>query len=101
MSASGTCMVNFDNVRVHESAILGEFGKGYQIAAGFLNEGRIGIASQMVGLAQGCFDATIPYTMERKQFGTPIFNFQVTHLPKIKECNCCQSYKIYCEYQML
>ncbi|XP_018578394.1 short/branched chain specific acyl-CoA dehydrogenase, mitochondrial isoform X2 [Anoplophora glabripennis] len=74
--ASGTCMVNFDNVRVPESAILGKFGQGYKIAAGFLNEGRIGIASQMVGLAQGCFDATIPYTLERKQFGQPIFNFQ-------------------------
>lgn len=70
-------MVNFENVRVPETAILGEFGKGYQYAAGFLNEGRIGIAAQMIGLAQGCFDATIPYTLERKQFGTQIFQFQV------------------------
>lgn len=75
--ASGTCMVHFDNVCVPETAILGEFGKGYKIAAGFLNEGRIGIAAQMVGLAQGCFDATIPYTLERVQFGSPVFNFQV------------------------
>ncbi|XP_049821614.1 short/branched chain specific acyl-CoA dehydrogenase, mitochondrial isoform X2 [Aethina tumida] len=74
--ASGTCMVNLDNVRVPESSILGELGQGYKIAAGFLNEGRIGIASQMLGLAQGCFDATIPYTLERQQFGKPIFNFQ-------------------------
>ncbi|KAF2893311.1 hypothetical protein ILUMI_12867 [Ignelater luminosus] len=74
--ASGTCMLTFDNVRVPESAILGEFGHGYKYAAGFLNEGRVGIAAQMLGLAQGCFDATIPYTMERTQFGQPVFNFQ-------------------------
>lgn len=74
--ASGTCMVHFDNVRVPESNILGEFGHGYKYAAGFLNEGRIGIGAQMVGLAQGCFDATIPYTLERKQFGKKIYSFQ-------------------------
>ncbi|CAH1961184.1 unnamed protein product [Acanthoscelides obtectus] len=74
--ASGTCTVNFDNVRVPDSNIIGEVGQGYKIAIGFLNEGRIGIAAQMLGLAQGCFDATIPYTLERHQFGQPIFNFQ-------------------------
>ncbi|XP_047000034.1 short/branched chain specific acyl-CoA dehydrogenase, mitochondrial [Schistocerca americana] len=74
--ASGTCMVHFDNVRVPESNILGEFGHGYKYAAGFLNEGRIGIGAQMVGLAQGCFDATLPYTLERKQFGQKIYSFQ-------------------------
>lgn len=57
--------------------ILGEFGKGYIYAASFLNEGRIGIGAQMVGLAQGCLDATIKYTLERKQFGQEIFAFQV------------------------
>lgn len=76
MCASGTCQVHFDNVRVPKSAILGELGQGYKYAAGFLNEGRIGIGAQMIGLAQGCFDATIPYTLERKQFGKPIFDFQ-------------------------
>lgn len=70
-------MVNFDDVQVPETAVLGGIGQGYKIAAGFLNEGRIGIAAQMVGIAQGCFDATIPYTLERKQFGQPIFKFQV------------------------
>jgi short-chain 2-methylacyl-CoA dehydrogenase len=100
--ASGTCMVHFDNVRVSllllfkffksykyftkylfeknqvpASNILGEFGKGYKYAAGMLNEGRIGIGAQMVGLAQGCFDATIPYTIERKQFKQSIYDFQV------------------------
>lgn len=74
--ASGTCTVTFDNVRVPKSSILGEFGKGYKIAAGFLNESRVGIAAQMLGLAEGCFNATLPYTLERKQFGQPIYNFQ-------------------------
>ncbi|XP_055385569.1 short/branched chain specific acyl-CoA dehydrogenase, mitochondrial [Condylostylus longicornis] len=74
--ASGTCTLHLDNVRVPEENLLGEFGKGYQYAAGFLNEGRIGIASQMLGIAQGCFDATIPYLLERKQFGQDIYSFQ-------------------------
>jgi len=74
--ASGTCMLTFDNVTVPEENLLGEFGHGYKYAAGFLNEGRIGIGAQMIGLAQGCFDATIPYLMERKQFGSEIYNFQ-------------------------
>jgi short/branched chain acyl-CoA dehydrogenase len=68
---------DFLPAQVPESNILGEFGKGYRYAAGMLNEGRIGIAAQMVGLAQGCFDATIPYCLERKQFKQPIFDFQV------------------------
>ena len=74
--ASGTCMLHLENVRVPEENVLGEVGKGYQYAAGFLNEGRIGIAAQMVGTAQGCFDATIPYLLERKQFGQDIYSFQ-------------------------
>ncbi|XP_063975917.1 short/branched chain specific acyl-CoA dehydrogenase, mitochondrial [Diachasmimorpha longicaudata] len=76
IKASGTCMVHFENVRVPEESILGEFGKGYKYAAGFLNEGRIGIGAQMIGIAQGALDATIPYTLERKQFGHDIFSFQ-------------------------
>jgi hypothetical protein len=44
--------------------------------SGILNEGRIGIGAQMVGLAQGCFDSTMPYLFERQQFGTPIGDFQ-------------------------
>lgn len=74
--ASGTCMLHFDNVKIPEENLLGEFGKGYQYAAGFLNEGRIGIAAQMIGCAQGCFDATMPYLFERKQFGQEIYSFQ-------------------------
>lgn len=76
IKASGTCMIHLDNVKVPEQNVLGEVGKGYKYAAGFLNESRIGIGAQMVGIAQGCFDATIPYTMERKQFGQKIFSFQ-------------------------
>lgn len=74
--ASGTCMLHFENVKVPAENLLGEFGKGYQYAAGFLNEGRIGIGAQMLGLAQGCFDVTIPYLLERKQFGSDIYSFQ-------------------------
>ena len=74
--ASGTCMLHFDNVRVHKSQILGEAGHGYKYAAKLLNEGRIGIAAQMLGISQGCFDVTIPYTLERKQFNRSIFDFQ-------------------------
>lgn len=76
IKASGTCMIHFDNVRIPETNILGEFGQGYKYAAGFLNEGRVGIGAQMIGIAQGCLDATIPYTLERKQFGKDIFSFQ-------------------------
>lgn len=69
-------MLHFDNVRVHKDNILGEIGHGYKYAAAYLNEGRIGIGAQMLGIAQGCFDATIPYLLERKQFGKEIFEFQ-------------------------
>uniref|UniRef100_A0A914CG69 Short/branched chain specific acyl-CoA dehydrogenase, mitochondrial n=1 Tax=Acrobeloides nanus TaxID=290746 RepID=A0A914CG69_9BILA len=74
--ASSTCPVNFDNVRVHKSAILGEYGKGYKYAIECLNAGRIGIGAQMLGLAQGCFDQAIPYLQERKQFGSRLIDFQ-------------------------
>ncbi|KYQ58777.1 Short/branched chain specific acyl-CoA dehydrogenase, mitochondrial [Trachymyrmex zeteki] len=76
LKASGTCMVYFDNVRIPKDNLLGKFGHGYKYAAGFLNESRIGIGAQMIGIAQGCLDATIPYTLERKQFGQEIFSFQ-------------------------
>ncbi|KAF8384205.1 acdh-3 [Pristionchus pacificus] len=74
--ASSTCPVNFDGVRVHKSAILGEYGKGYKYAIECLNAGRIGIGAQMIGLAQGCFDASVPYLQERKQFGSRLIDFQ-------------------------
>lgn len=76
LRASSTCPLNFDNVKVPEANILGERGHGYKYAIGMLNEGRIGIAAQMLGLAQGCFDQAVPYTRQRVQFGKRIFDFQ-------------------------
>ncbi|KRT80158.1 hypothetical protein AMK59_7975 [Oryctes borbonicus] len=76
LCCGGTCALSFENVRVSSSAVLGGVGQGYKICMSLLNEGRINIAAQMVGLAQGCFDATVPYTMERKQFGKSVFSFQ-------------------------
>ncbi|KAL1233298.1 Short/branched chain specific acyl-CoA dehydrogenase [Trichinella pseudospiralis] len=74
--ASSTCPVHFDSVRVPMSAVVGTIGQGYKYAIEILNEGRIGIAAQMIGIAQGCLDQTIPYLKERKQFGRHIFDFQ-------------------------
>lgn len=74
--ASSTCPLALDGVRVPAGAVLGEVGKGYKIAIELLNEGRVGIAAQMVGIAQGAFDATQPYLAERKQFGSRIADFQ-------------------------
>ncbi|XP_034519278.1 short/branched chain specific acyl-CoA dehydrogenase, mitochondrial isoform X1 [Ailuropoda melanoleuca] len=74
--ASSTCPLTFENVKIPEANILGQIGHGYKYAIGSLNEGRIGIAAQMLGLAQGCFDYTIPYMKERMQFGKRIFDFQ-------------------------
>lgn len=56
--------------------MVGEVGKGYKYAIEILNEGRIGIGAQMLGIAQGAMDATMPYLFERKQFGTAIGEFQ-------------------------
>lgn len=55
---------------------MGEVGKGYKIAIEILNEGRIGIGAQMLGIAQGAYDAALPYLFQRKQFGTAIGEFQ-------------------------
>jgi len=74
--ASSTCQVVLDNCLVNESDVLGEVGLGYKYAIETLNEGRIGIAAQMVGLAQGALDHTMPYIMQRKQFGAAIASFQ-------------------------
>ncbi|KAJ1730365.1 hypothetical protein LPJ61_003053 [Coemansia biformis] len=74
--ASSTCQLAFDDVRVPAENVLGDVGKGYKIAIEILNEGRIGIAAQMLGLAQGAFDNAMPYLFQRKQFGTRIGDFQ-------------------------
>ncbi|TPX38911.1 hypothetical protein SeLEV6574_g07525 [Synchytrium endobioticum] len=74
--ASSTCVLNFDDIKVPASNVLGEVGKGYKYAIEILNEGRIGIAAQMLGVAQGAFEVALPYTFQRKQFGQPIGDFQ-------------------------
>lgn len=74
--ASSTCELLFEDVRVPKENILGEIGKGYKVAIETLNEGRIGIGAQMIGIAQGSYDAALAYTQERKQFGKSISDFQ-------------------------
>lgn len=74
--ASTTTELIFDNVRVPMTNVLGEVGMGYKVAIETLNEGRIGIGAQMIGLAQGALDHTVRYVKEREQFGRPIGAFQ-------------------------
>jgi alkylation response protein AidB-like acyl-CoA dehydrogenase len=74
--ASSTCELLFEECRVPRANVLGEAGKGYKVAIETLNEGRIGIGAQMIGLAQGALDHAIKYTKDRKQFGKPIAEFQ-------------------------
>ncbi len=74
--ASSTCELLFEDCTVSRDRILGEAGKGYKVAIETLNEGRIGIGAQMIGLAQGALDHSIKYTKERKQFGKAIADFQ-------------------------
>jgi alkylation response protein AidB-like acyl-CoA dehydrogenase len=74
--ASSTCEVLLEDVSVPKENILGEVGKGYKVAMETLNEGRIGIGAQMVGIAQGALDASLAYTQERKQFGKAVSEFQ-------------------------
>ena len=74
--ASSTCELILDDVLAGPEQILGEAGKGYKIAIETLNEGRIGIAAQMIGLAGGALDHALRYARERKQFGKRIGDFQ-------------------------
>jgi butyryl-CoA dehydrogenase/short/branched chain acyl-CoA dehydrogenase len=74
--ASSTCELIFDDCRVPAGNVIGEVGKGYKIAIETLNEGRIGIGGQMLGLAQGALDHALAYAKQRKQFGKPIAEFQ-------------------------
>lgn len=74
--ASSTCELVLKDCKVPKANVLGEVGKGYKVAIETLNEGRIGIGAQMVGLAQGCLDYTCQYLGERKQFGKPLSAFQ-------------------------
>ena len=74
--ASSTCELLFEDCGVPRDNVVGAAGKGYKVAIETLNEGRIGIGAQMVGLAQGALDHTIRYVKERKQFGKAIAEFQ-------------------------
>jgi butyryl-CoA dehydrogenase/short/branched chain acyl-CoA dehydrogenase len=70
--ASSTCELLLEDCRVPRENVLGEVGKGYKIAIETLNEGRIGIGAQMVGLARGAWEHALNYSQERKQFGKTI-----------------------------
>lgn len=74
--ASSTCELILDGCRVRRDCILGEIGKGYKIAIETLNEGRIGIGAQLLGLSQGALDHSLRYAKERRQFGKTIGEFQ-------------------------
>jgi short/branched chain acyl-CoA dehydrogenase len=74
--ASSTCELLLEDCRVPRANVLGEIGRGYKVAIETLNEGRIGIGAQMIGLAQGALDHTVGYVKERTQFGKPIAEFQ-------------------------
>lgn len=76
IKASGTCVLHFDNCEVSKENVLGVVGQGYKYAIDYLNEGRVGIGAQMIGIAQGALNATIPYLFERSQFNQKLFSFQ-------------------------
>src|SRR6201992_1148627 len=74
--ASSTCELILEDCRVPKENVLGEVGKGYKIAIETLNEGRIGIGAQMLGVARGAWEYAVKYAQERKAFGQTIANFQ-------------------------
>jgi short/branched chain acyl-CoA dehydrogenase len=74
--ASSTCELILEDCRVPRENVVGEVGKGYKIAIETLNEGRIGIGAQMIGVARGALEHAVSYTKERKQFGQRISEFQ-------------------------
>ncbi len=74
--ASSTTELILEDCRVPKDCVLGELGKGYKIAIETLNEGRIGIGAQMIGIARGAYECALAYTKERKQFGQALSEFQ-------------------------
>ena len=78
LRASSTCELIFDNVRIPKENLLGQEGKGFKIAMATLDGGRIGVAAQATGIAQGAIDEAVKYTTERIQFGRRISQFQNT-----------------------
>ncbi len=85
--ASSTCELLFENCEVPAANVIGEVGKGYKIAIETLNEGRIGIGAQMLGISQGAYDATLGYIKTREQFGKTIGQFQGVQF-QIAEMRC-------------
>ena len=86
IKASSTCELRFDGCRIPRDRVLGEIGRGYKIAIETLNEGRIGIGAQMLGVAAAALAAATSYARERVQFGKPIASFQaMQHL--LAECD--------------
>ena len=85
--ASATCEIEFDGYVVQPDEVLGEEGHGFKIAMGVLDAGRIGIASQAIGIARAAYEATLAYVKERKAFGQPIGAFQMTQA-KIADMKC-------------
>jgi len=83
--ASSTCELSLADVKVGPGQVLGQVGKGYKVAIETLNEGRIGIAAQMLGLAEGALEHALAYTRQRKQFGKIIFGFQAVQM-RLAEC---------------
>jgi butyryl-CoA dehydrogenase/short/branched chain acyl-CoA dehydrogenase len=84
LRASSTCELILDNCRVPRENVMGDVGKGYKIAIETLNEGRIAIGAQMIGLARGALDHAIAYAKERKQFGKTIGEFQAVQFDLAK-----------------
>ena len=74
--ASSTCELILDRCRLGADRVLGEVGRGYKYAIEILNEGRIGIGAQMLGVARAALDAAVRYSREREQFGKTIASFQ-------------------------
>ena len=79
--ASSTCELLLDECRLKQSAVLGIVGEGYKIAIQTLNEGRIGIGAQMIGVAAGALECAVEYSKERHAFGKPIASFQGVQFP--------------------
>ncbi|MFZ7094846.1 acyl-CoA dehydrogenase family protein [Luteimonas dalianensis] len=85
--ASATCEIEFQDYVAQADEVLGEEGQGFKIAMGVLDAGRIGIASQAIGIARAAYEATLEYVKERKAFGQPIGAFQMTQA-KIADMKC-------------
>ncbi|GAB6197018.1 acyl-CoA dehydrogenase family protein [Lysobacter xanthus] len=85
--ASATCEIEFNDYVVQANEVLGQEGEGFKIAMSVLDAGRIGIASQAIGIARAAYEATLAYVKERKAFGAPIGTFQMTQA-KIADMKC-------------